>query len=100
MFSSERAPKMLKNEPLDVQKLADTAENEPLQVPEIWKTVGLWVHYGCSVKGGAGDVAECLAELDEFRTHLGAWSGPKLKPLMDTPCVVYPELEPFLTHVF
>ena len=48
MFSSERAPKMLKNEVLDVQKLADTAENEPLQVPEIWKTVGLWVHYGCS----------------------------------------------------
>ena len=48
MFSSERAPKMLKNEVLDVQKLADTAENEPLQVPEIWKTLGLWVHYGCS----------------------------------------------------
>ena len=39
---------MLKNEVLDVQKLADTAENEPLQVPEIWKTLGLWVHYGCS----------------------------------------------------
>ena len=47
---------MLKNEVLDVQKLVDTAENEPLQVPEIWKTVGslrvLWkigVRYVCPV---------------------------------------------------
>ena len=39
---------MLKNEVLDVQKLANTAENEPLQIPEIWKTMGLWVPYGCS----------------------------------------------------
>ena len=40
MFASERGQKMLKNEVLDVQKLVDTAENEPLQLPEIWKTVG------------------------------------------------------------
>ena len=34
---------MLKNEVLDVQKLVDTAENEPLHVPDmiqIWKIVG------------------------------------------------------------
>ena len=37
VFSAERAPKMLKNEPLDVEKLDDTAENEPLQVPKIGK---------------------------------------------------------------
>jgi len=29
LFSSERALKMLKNEPLDVEKFHDTAENEP-----------------------------------------------------------------------
>ena len=48
---------MLQNE-VAVQKLADTAENEPLQVPEIWKTVGLWVHYGCSV-------SDCIFENEE-----------------------------------
>ena len=35
MFSSERALKMLKNDPLDVKKLDDTAENEPLQISKI-----------------------------------------------------------------
>ena len=37
---------MLKNEVLDVRKVADTVENEPFQVPEIQ----LWAHYGCSVQ--------------------------------------------------
>ena len=67
---------MLKNEVLDVQKLADTAENEPLQVPEIWKTLGLWVHYGCSAeeisfasRGAAGRVTPHPRDARNRRAH-------------------------------
>ena len=34
VFSTERAPKMLKNEVLDVQKFDGTAEKEPSQVSD------------------------------------------------------------------
>ena len=37
LFSSGRAKKMLKKESLDVKKLDDTAENEPLQTSKIRK---------------------------------------------------------------
>ena len=32
LFSSERAQKMLQNEPLEAKKLVDTAENEAFEV--------------------------------------------------------------------
>jgi hypothetical protein len=35
MFSSERALKMLQNDSLDVKKLDDTDENEPLPISKI-----------------------------------------------------------------
>ena len=42
VFPSERAQKKLQNELLDVKKLDDTAENEPLQTSKIRK---IWVYY-------------------------------------------------------
>ena len=44
---SERAQKMLQNGLLDVQKLAELAENEPLEVPKIWKIIKPWIYYAC-----------------------------------------------------
>jgi hypothetical protein len=47
---------MLQNDVLDVEQPFDTAENEPLQIPESGKP---WVHYACPVmnsdKRSAGD---------------------------------------------
>jgi hypothetical protein len=41
LFPSQRAQKMLQNEPLDVKKFDDSAENEAFQISKTVKIAGL-----------------------------------------------------------